>query len=135
MVKKRLGAKYLIDDLVYDEHVVEMVSKEVSRGVSEEIKNIVTSAENPIIFYPLKETIQDEYETNRVAVSAFCNVAEVCLCKDCIYSDRNLICKTSGTRKAPDGFCDEGIPRAHIDPEESEASFTISDAREMLKRE
>ena len=135
MVKKRLGAKYLIDDMVYDEHVAELVLKEVSRGVSEEIKKLVTSAENPIIFYPLKETIQDEYETNRVAISSFCNVAEICLCKDCAHSDEHCFCEIRRAYKTGDGFCDEGVPRAHIEPEESEASFTISDAREMLKRE
>lgn len=135
MEKRRLGAKYLIDDLVYDDHVVEMVLKQVRRGVSEEIENLIAYARNPIIFYPIKEKAYEDYQKNGVVVSAFCNVAEVCLCKDCIYSDRNLFCKWSGTRKAKDGFCDEGIPRAHIEPEESEASFTISDAREMLKIE
>lgn len=136
MDKRRLGAKYLIDDMIpYDDHVHELVLNQVTRGVSDEIINLIKYAKNPIIFYPIKETVTEEYQMNGVVVSAFCNVAEVCLCKDCIYSDRNLICKWSGTRKAPDGFCDEGIPCAHIEPEESEASFTISDAREMLTRE
>lgn len=136
MEKRRLGAKYLIDDMIpYDDHVEEVILNQVTRGVSDEIINLITYAKNPIIFYPLKETVCEEYEKNGVVVSAFCNVAEVCLCKDCIYSDRNLICKWSGTRKAKDGFCDEGIRRAYIEPEESEATFTISDAMEMLKRE